>query len=129
MKVEQSAPADFDLYRIYRGSEVIATIYAGLSPQRSGLGVPNKVIRSGHGELEMHLEKLGSVRRINIFISRAEGEVEIVHIASTISEPSRKGLMDLLSSIRPCKPIEGGGQHCLMNDVWSKDIVNFINDD
>lgn len=126
-RLEYSVPADFDLYKVVKGSDTIATIYIGSAPQSVESSVLPRISRASKGTIKIYDEPVRSIGRLDIYIVPDAKSASTIHISADSEHESGSELMELLSSFRPCTPIRSGGQKCPINTVWSKQLVRELN--
>ena len=121
--VDYSTPADFDLYKVSKDTKPFATIYIGNAPQIVESSVAPGIIESTSGTIKVYRDGAAPVETLNIYITRKEKDAVTVHISADLNSSTRNELVELLSSLRPCKAIRSGGQKCPLNAAWSRELT------
>lgn len=125
-RLDYSIPADFEIYRVSNEYSPVAVIYVGDAPKAMGDAVPVVTSDTKHGVIRIYRGGAGAQARVNIYITAKDKRSSTIHIAADITSESRSDLVDLLSSLRPCRHIKSGGQHCPVDRVWSQEIIRAV---
>ena len=123
---DYSAPADFDFYTVSKDAETVATIYIGNAPQAAEDLASPSVSQSTDGTIKIYRDEAKPIRKLDIYIALKTADAPTIHISANLNSSTRTELMELLSSLRPCRPIKSGGQKCRINSVWSKDLTKAL---
>lgn len=124
--VDYSIPADFDLYKVSKDTEPVATIYIGNAPQKVKGSAPSSVSESTGRVITVYRNEAAPIETLDIYITPKTKGVSTVHISAGLNASTRNELIELLSSLRPCKPIKSGGQKCPLNADWGKELTKAI---
>jgi hypothetical protein len=123
--VDYSVPADFDIYKVSKDAKPVATIYIGNAPQTVESSVAS-VSESMAGTIKVYRDGSAPVETLNIYITPKAKDASIVHISADLNASTHNELMELLSSLRLCKPIKSGGQKCQLNAAWSRELTKLL---
>jgi len=123
--MDYSVPADFDLYKVSKDAKPVATIYIGNAPQTVESSLAS-VSESMGGTIKIYRDGSAAVETLNIYITPKAKDASTVHISADLNASTHDELMELLSSLRPCKPIKSGGQKCPLNAAWSKELTKVL---
>lgn len=121
--VDYSVPADFDLYKVSKGDKPVATIYIGNAPQTVEDTQSPRVSKTKFGTIRVYSGGSSSAEKLNIYIAPKAKDGSTVHISADTDPAIRNELIELLSSVRPCEPIQTGGQKCSPNNAWSQELT------
>jgi len=124
--VDYSVPADFALYEVSKGVKLVATIYIGNAPQRMEGSVDPSVTELANGTIKIYRNGAVPAERLDIYITPKIKDASTVHISADLSASTRNELIELLSSLRPCKPVKSGGQKCPLNATWSNELTRAL---
>ena len=122
-RLDYSVPSDFDLYRVLKGDVEIAVIYVGSAPKKVDDGKESRAIDLKGASATIY--KGADDRSIDILIS-VDGADSTVHIMAQEDPSLRDELVSLLSGIRGCRYINGGGQKCVSGRGWGAELVKAI---
>jgi len=123
---DYSAPADFDFYTVSKDTETVATIYIGNAPQAAEGLASRSFSQSTDGTIKIYRDEAAPITKLDIYIALKTTDAPTIHISADLNSSTRTELMELLSSLRPCRPIKSGGQKCRINSVWSKDLTKAL---
>lgn len=125
--VEYSVPADFGLYKVSKGSSLLATIYVGDAPKRMDGEKPEYISTSKHGVVTMYKAAgSGSGHSEIYFVPRARGAAT-VHISATTEPSLRDEVFSLLSGFRSCTGVRPSGQKCSLQGGWGIELARALN--
>lgn len=121
--VDYSVPADFDLYRVSKNAQPIATIYIGNSPQMVETSVVPSVSETTSGTIKIYRDVATPAETLDVYITPKGADAPTIHISADLKPSTYNEFIELLSSFRPCKPIRSGGQQCPLNAAWSRELA------
>lgn len=121
--VDYSIPSDFGLYRVLKDTKPVAAIYVGNAPQITDGPTAPSVSESTNWTIKVYRDVVAPVETLDIYITPKTKDVSIVHISAELNSSTHNELRELLSSLRPCKPIKSGGQKCPIDSAWSKELT------
>ena len=121
-----SVPSDFDLYRVSKDQSTVAVLYIGYSPRSPKAGAAIQSTRAEKNGVMIYRGEEAGVESFDIYITPDAKDAATIHISAAVDPSSKKELSELLSSLRPCRPIKAGGQRCPQNTVWSSEFANLL---
>lgn len=124
--VDYSVPADFDLYEVSKGDKPVATIYIGNAPQKVKSSVAPIINESTAATIKIYRSGAVPAEVLDIYIEPKTKDASTVHISAELNSSTGSELLELLSSLRPCKPIKAGGQRCPLSTAWSKELTKVL---
>ena len=125
VEVKYSVPADFDIYYFFKGSQTFASIYIGRAPQPAA-SEPVRVVKTREGSLSIHRQLRDGIELMEFYIVPSARRADTIHISASAAPATLLELVELLSSVRPCKSLRAGGQRCVKTDVWSSELVGSL---
>ncbi|HUD43907.1 MAG TPA: hypothetical protein VMR06_18130 [Dokdonella sp.] len=126
--MEMSVPADYTIYKLIHQEETFATFYVGNHPEEMTERGELKKFKSGSLAASFSRTKQGRGELIweFDFLFNGKDDMPFAHLKIASTPAHEEALFSLLSSIRPCTPLNEGGQLCEINKEWSMYMIDFV---